>query len=177
MPQAKVLMMLLQMHWKPDKPVDYGIREASEKIPCDPKTASKAFNQLQERGFIFCTDESLFSSRTQSKTRTWRLEWLPFKDNSPRNTWENLESKNKPTVGNMTALVQSQRWYFPLWLFSCYSERWYFPHWINKNNRLQKSQRGDIYHTPTYTTTTINNLTTRRTVLIIGQVKRIIKTN
>lgn len=109
MPQAKVLMMLLQMHWKPDKPVDYGIREASEKIPCDPKTASKAFNQLQERGFIFCTDESLFSSRTQSKTRTWRLEWLPFNDNAPRNTWENLESKNKPTVGNMTALVQSQR--------------------------------------------------------------------
>lgn len=108
-PQAKVLMMLLQMHWKADKPVDYGIREAAEKIPCDPKTASKAFKQLQERGFINCIDESLFSSRTQSKTRTWRLEWLPFKDCPPRNTLENLESKNKPTVGNMTAVGQLQR--------------------------------------------------------------------
>ena len=88
MPQAKVLMMLLQLHWRADKLVDYGIREAAEKIPCDPKTASKAFKQLEELGFIKCIEQSIFSSRTMSKSRTWRLEWLPFNDQPPRNTWD-----------------------------------------------------------------------------------------
>jgi hypothetical protein len=88
MPQAKVLITLLQVHWRPDKLVDFGIREAAEKIPCDPKTASKAFNQLQELGFIKCIEQSIFSSRTMSKSRTWRLEWLPFNGQPPRNTWD-----------------------------------------------------------------------------------------
>jgi DNA-binding MarR family transcriptional regulator len=52
MPQAKVLMLLLHEHWRSDKLLDYGIREASEKIPCDSRTVTKAFNQLQDRGFI-----------------------------------------------------------------------------------------------------------------------------
>lgn len=88
MPQAKVLLTLLQIHWKADKLVDYGIREAAEKIPCDPKTAGKAFKQLQELGFITCIEQSIFSSRTLSKSRTWRLEWLPFNGQTPKNTWE-----------------------------------------------------------------------------------------
>lgn len=88
MPQAKVLLTLLQIHWKADKLVDYGIREAAEKIPCDPKTAGKAFKQLQELGFITCIEQSIFSSRTLSKSRTWRLEWLPFNEQPPKNTWE-----------------------------------------------------------------------------------------
>lgn len=88
MPQAKVLMMLLQLHWRSDKLVDYGIREAADKIPCDPKTASKAFKQLEGLGFIKCVEQSIFSSRTMSKSRTWRLEWLPFNDQPPRNSWD-----------------------------------------------------------------------------------------
>ena len=87
-PQAKVLMMLLQVHWRNDKLVDYGVREAAKKIPCSEKTASKAFNQLQEQGFITCMELAFFSSRTESKSRTWRLEWLPFNDNPPANLWE-----------------------------------------------------------------------------------------
>lgn len=87
-PQAKVLMTLLHIHWNNEKLVDYGIREAAEKIPCSDKTASKAFNQLQERGFIACIEQSFFSSRTESKARGWRLEWLPYKNKPPTNTWE-----------------------------------------------------------------------------------------
>lgn len=87
-PQAKVLMNLMQMHWRNDKPIDYGVREAAEKIPCDRRTAMKAFNQLEERGFITCVDLAWFSSRTESRSRTWRLEWMPFNDQKPRNTWD-----------------------------------------------------------------------------------------
>jgi len=93
-PQAKVLMTLLQVHWRNDKLVDYGVREAAENIPCDRRTVSKAFNQLQERGFITCMELAFFSSRTQSKSRTWRLEWLPFNDRPPTNIWENWTDEN-----------------------------------------------------------------------------------
>jgi hypothetical protein len=93
-PQAKVLMTLLQIHWKHDKPVDYGIREAAAKIPCSDKTASNAFNELQDKGFILCVEESFFSSRTQSRTRSWRLEWLPTTYAPPTNTWEKCSNKN-----------------------------------------------------------------------------------
>jgi hypothetical protein len=88
-PQAKVLMILLQEHWRNEKYVDYGIREAPEKTPCDRRTVTKAFDQLQERGFITCMELAFFSGRTQSKSRIWRLEWLPFNDRPPANTWEN----------------------------------------------------------------------------------------
>ena len=103
-PQAKVLMILLQVHWRDDTLVDYGIREAVEKIPCSDKTASKAFNQLEERGFITCMELAFFSSRTQSKSRSWRLEWMPFNGHLPKNTWEDWMMNNKSTVVKTTAL-------------------------------------------------------------------------
>jgi len=87
-PQAKVLMQLMQQHWRDEKEVDYGIREASEKISCSRATAAKAFNMLRERGFIVLEDESMFSSRTNSKSRTWRLTWMPFCGRKPTNDWE-----------------------------------------------------------------------------------------
>jgi len=93
-PYAKALMPLLHSQWRHYKLVDYGVREAAEKIPCDRRTAIKAFNQLQERGFITCMELAFFSSRTQSKSRAWRLEWLPFNDNPPANTWEKWPDEN-----------------------------------------------------------------------------------
>ncbi|HDZ07509.1 MAG TPA: hypothetical protein ENH93_07590 [Pseudohongiella sp.] len=89
-PAATKLMSLLHIHWKNDKPVDYGVREAMEKIGCAKGTARRAFEELQRSGFIEMVDESLFSSRSQSKARTWRLTWLPFKDGLPTNEWEKL---------------------------------------------------------------------------------------
>ena len=87
-PQAKVLMQLMQQHWRDEKEVDFGIRETSKKIPCSRATAAKAFNMLRERGFIVLVDESMFSSRTNSKSRTWRLTWMPWLSKMPTNKWE-----------------------------------------------------------------------------------------
>lgn len=89
-PVATKLMALLHVHWRNDKAVDYGVREAMEKIGCAKGTARRAFEELQNAGFIEMVDESMFSSRTQSKARTWRLTWLPFKDRLPTNEWEKL---------------------------------------------------------------------------------------
>jgi len=85
---AKVLMDLLQMHWHNERPVAYGVREAAEKIGCNRNTACKAFKILQERGFINCANESLFNSKTGSKTREWRLTWMPFDYKNPSHKWE-----------------------------------------------------------------------------------------
>jgi hypothetical protein len=94
LPESKVLMELIQLHWKSDKPVAYGIREAQKKIGCGRRKAMAAFAQLQERGFIIKVDESLFNSRTQSKSRTWRVTWMPFSEASPTNDWENWANGN-----------------------------------------------------------------------------------
>lgn len=91
---AKVLMDLLHLQWRNERPVAYGVREAAEKIGCTPNTASKAFKILQERGFIVCMDESLFNSKTGSKAREWRLTWMPFEYREPSNDWEKREVIN-----------------------------------------------------------------------------------
>ena len=85
---AKVLMDLLHMQWRPDKAVSYGVREAAKKIGCTTNTSGKSFKILVERGFIVCLEESLFNSRTGSRTREWRLTWLPFTDRNPTHNWE-----------------------------------------------------------------------------------------
>lgn len=91
---AKALTELMQVHWRNDKPVDYGVREAETKIPCGRQKAMNTFKELREAGFIVMVDESLFNSRTQSKSRTWRLTWLPYMDNKPTNDWETQLDKN-----------------------------------------------------------------------------------
>lgn len=93
-PQAKVLMQLMQEHWRDEKEIDYGIREAAEKIPCSRPTAMKAFDQLDKRGFIRKISESMFSSRTESRTRSWKLTWMPFLSMRPTNDWENWVGGN-----------------------------------------------------------------------------------
>lgn len=91
---AKVLMDLLQMQWRNDRPVAYGVREAGQKIGCKPETAGKAFKVLQDRGFIVYETESLFNSRTGSKAREWRLTWMPFECRNPTHDWEKWEPEN-----------------------------------------------------------------------------------
>ena len=102
--QSKVLMTLLHVHWRNDDPVAYGVREAAQKIPCAKGTVQKAFKELVEKGFISMIDESYFNSRTQSKSRTWKLNWLPYKSQSPTNEWKKINS----TVSNMHPLTTSQ---------------------------------------------------------------------
>lgn len=87
-PTAKVLMDLLHIQWRNDRPIAYGVREAANKIGCKPETAGKAFKVLETRGFIVCVTESLFNSRTGSKAREWRLTWMPFEYRNPSHDWE-----------------------------------------------------------------------------------------
>ncbi len=89
---SKALILLLQTHWK-NADVHYGLREAMEKIPCSKQTAKKAFDELMEKGFISCTGPAIFNSRTGSKARSWRLEWMPYYDKTPTKKWEKTKPK------------------------------------------------------------------------------------
>lgn len=87
--QAKALLFLLQRHWTPNGPVGFGVRQAEAEIPCSRATAMKVFKELQEAGFIVLIDDSVFCSRTSSRTRTWRLTWMPcWRNRAPTNDWE-----------------------------------------------------------------------------------------
>lgn len=92
--QAKALIQLLHVHWGNYKPVDYGVREAAKKIPCSHHKVGHVFKELQDKGFIVKVDESIFSSRTLSKTRSWRLTWLPYNSREPTNDWEKWTDEN-----------------------------------------------------------------------------------
>lgn len=85
---SKALFVELQTHWRNDKFVDYGVREAAEKLCCTEKTARKAFDELVERGFIVCEEYAYFNSRYGSKTRSWRLTWMPYNSKEPTSDWE-----------------------------------------------------------------------------------------
>jgi DNA-binding transcriptional MocR family regulator len=87
-PQAKVLMDLLQLQWRNDRPVSFGVRESAAAIGCRLNTASKAFKELEQRGFIVCDEPSYFNSKTGSRARQWRLTWMPFMDKPPSHDWE-----------------------------------------------------------------------------------------
>ena len=87
--QAKVLMTLMQRHWTPKGPIGFGVRQAQQEIPCSRALALRVFDELVVAGFIVMEDESLFCSRAESRTRTWRLTWLPCWNNRPpTNDWE-----------------------------------------------------------------------------------------
>lgn len=97
---SKVLMILMQTHWNSFKFVDYGISEACSKIPCAKKTAINAFKELRDKGFIELKEESSFSSRTESKSRSWKLLWMPFGDNAPDNNWD-IDKPESPLAASI----------------------------------------------------------------------------
>ncbi len=87
--QAKAVIHLMHSFWTPSGPIGFGVRQAEQEIPCSRKLAMRAFVELTEAGFIVMVGESLFCSRAQSKTRTWRLTWMPcWRHRAPTNDWE-----------------------------------------------------------------------------------------
>jgi len=85
---ARSLMIMMHTHWQPNKYTDYGVREAAENLGSSQRTAMRVFDELQTRGFIVCMITSSFSSRTNSKTRSWNLTWLPYIKGDPTHEWE-----------------------------------------------------------------------------------------
>lgn len=102
-PQGKDLLHLMHVYWRPFEPAGYGVREAEHSIPCCRRIAMRAFRELQDSGFIVMIEESLFCSRAKSKTRTWRLTWMPWNYSDPTNEWE--AKRALPTISTGAYMI------------------------------------------------------------------------
>tara|TARA_R110000782_G_scaffold47256_1_gene104022 strand:+ start:6400 stop:6999 length:600 start_codon:yes stop_codon:yes gene_type:complete len=85
--QSKVLISLLQIDWRIDRPVPYSVSEAMNKIPCAKGTAQRAFKELEEAGFIVSCGFKMDEVK-KIKSRHWMLTWLPYQNDGPTNNWD-----------------------------------------------------------------------------------------
>jgi hypothetical protein len=85
------LLMLMQVHWREDKAIDYGISQTTLSIKCSRSTASALLNELIELGFVAIVDEADFYA---NKARSWRLTYKPYLNREPTHDWKNWTPKN-----------------------------------------------------------------------------------
>lgn len=91
---ARCLLPLLQCHWRNEKPIDFGCRQAATLLNCTKDTAGRVFGELEAAGFIAKVEEShldTFSGKG-NRPRAWRLTWLPYLDKPPTNCWEKISA-------------------------------------------------------------------------------------
>jgi len=83
---AQVLMVHLQDVWKDYEPViHYSTRRVVNILGVSAGTASKAFKELEEHGFIQMAEESDWQN---GRAREWRLTWLTANGREPTNEWK-----------------------------------------------------------------------------------------
>jgi len=85
------LLSLMQRYWQQNKPIDYGISQATRALKCSRSTASALFNELVELGFIALVEQADFYA---NKARSWRLTFRPFLNREPTHDWKNWTPKN-----------------------------------------------------------------------------------
>jgi len=89
---AQVLIIHLQDVWKDYEPViHYSNRRVVDILGVSAGTASKAFKELEEHGFIQMAEECDWLN---GKAREWRLTWLTANGREPTNEWKAWELSN-----------------------------------------------------------------------------------
>jgi len=78
-------MLHLQDVWKPHEPViHYSVARAAKILGVSKGTACKAFDELEEHGFIQMAEECNWFN---GKAREWRLTWQASYGREPTNEW------------------------------------------------------------------------------------------
>ncbi len=90
--KARCLLMLLQQHEYPNRNGQLGMSEkrAAKLLRCAPNTASKAFEELIDRGFII---RSFDGDYTRGMASEWIITYLPYQGREPTNEWEEWPKK------------------------------------------------------------------------------------
>jgi len=98
---AQVLMIHLQDVWKDYEPViHYSTRRVINILGVSAGTASKAFKELEEHGFIQMAEEGDWLN---GKAREWRLTWLTANGREPTNDWKDWKTTD-PTFSQSNGL-------------------------------------------------------------------------
>lgn len=93
---ARCLILELQDVWRPSEPViHFSTRRAAAALRVSLTTASRAFHDLVEHGFIRNVADSDWLN---GKARTYRLNWLSHDGLEPTNEWMVWSEKNNKGV-------------------------------------------------------------------------------
>jgi hypothetical protein len=100
-PNARALLVELAMmeNGKNNGTLFLSVRDAADRIGIsDPHAAGRAFDELEQRGFIACTSEAHFAVKAGagSRARAWRLTWEAVGGKrGPSNEFEEREPEPK----------------------------------------------------------------------------------
>jgi|GEM_PF-417039 len=93
---ARNLIPILQDVWNPSEgAIHYSVERAATALKVSKGTASKAFKELWEHGFLQCVNESDWMN---GKAREWRLTWMEFQGREPTDEWAHWQEKITSSV-------------------------------------------------------------------------------
>ncbi len=89
-PKARCLLLELQRLEFPNRNGMIGLSEknAAKLLGVSPNTASNAFDELQNRGFV---ERSFEGDYTIGNASEWRITYLPCKGREATDEWKNWE--------------------------------------------------------------------------------------
>ena len=107
-PTAQALYPWIKLEWHGPKHNNNGsirlsLRQAAERIGCNPKTAGRAFQDLQAKGFLVQTEGASLGVEGQGKSPSYEITELPRSHLSARRLFDDwrsgrdFEFKNAPT--------------------------------------------------------------------------------
>lgn len=96
-PTARSLLTELTMieNGKNNGSLWLSVSDATDRLGLsDDRPAMRAFDDLQDRGFIRMTKDAHFSIKTAetSRARCWRITWLPFDRKAASNDWQSYQA-------------------------------------------------------------------------------------
>lgn len=88
-PPARALLLEFRArYWQGNREtINISVREAVKLINCGDKTVTKAFKQLEEKGFIELLEPHIYS---QGKARVYRLTFEKYNNRSATDEWKCL---------------------------------------------------------------------------------------
>lgn len=92
--KSRSLLFDLQDIEFPNRNGHVGLSEkaAAELLGCSENTASKAFEELQEQGFL---ERSFEGDYTQGKASEWRITYIMCKGREATNEWKETDPKKR----------------------------------------------------------------------------------
>jgi hypothetical protein len=92
--KSRALLVYIQSLEFPERNGRIGLSEAnaSKHLDCSPNTASKAFDELINRGLIVCYNEGCHLS---GMAREWCITYLPVNGREPTDDWKEYRPKTE----------------------------------------------------------------------------------
>lgn len=92
---VKLLLALARMEMGENNGEFYlSVRNAAEKTGLSNNTVNRAFHELADKGFIYCTEQGSFSQKTRHAT-CWGLTWVAgpagTKNRAPSHAYANWQ--------------------------------------------------------------------------------------